>query len=238
MLSSPTQSPKAQDHAGLFLSGYTVRRWVDAGLDLLFPPLCAGCGRVDVHWCPTCQREVDELPFPPVRRFEPDSPLSAAAATATHEGKLQRALWSLKYENGRRLAVPLGQRLAARLGALDWTIDMLVPVPLHINRLRTRGYNQSELLAQPAAAQLGIPLIAQALQRQTETRSQVGLNAEERQANMTEAFRADPQFVAGKTILLVDDVLTTGATLEACAAAALAAGATAVYGLTVTMARG
>ncbi len=237
-LTSPTQSPEAQNHAGLFLSGHPVRRWLDAGLDLLFPPRCAGCGRVDAHWCLICADDVAAIPFPAVRTFKPEQPLTAVAATAVHEGKLQQALWALKYENGRRLAVPLGQRIAARLRELEWTIDILVPVPLHMNRLRARGYNQAELLARPAAEHLGIALAAGAIQRTVETQSQVGLNAEERKTNMMDVFQAVPERVAGKTILLVDDVFTTGATLEACATAALNAGADAVYGITVTMARG
>ena len=113
---------------------------------------------------------------------------------------------------------------------------MIVPVPLHINRLRERGYNQARLIAGHVAQMRGLPLVPQAIYRQVETHSQVGLNAEEREANMQGAFGADPQTVSAQTILLIDDVYTTGATLAACAQAAREAGAAAVYGLTGTMA--
>jgi competence protein ComFC len=228
--------PEARQMPGLLLSDDPVRRWLALGLDLLFPPRCAGCGKVDTIWCAVCQQAVEGIAFPPLRSLASDSPLTAVAATAPHEGRVQQALWSLKYENGYQLALPLGERLAARLRALGWTIDIIVPVPLHIHRLKTRGYNQAELLANSMATRLESPLESGAVERQIETRSQVGLNAEERKANMQQAFRAEPQLVSGKTVLLVDDVYTTGATLEACARAVLEAGATAVFGLTVTMA--
>jgi ComF family protein len=208
------------------------------GLDLLFPPRCAGCGRVDSIWCAACAQEVDRLPFPAVRSLSTSASLQAVAVTGLHEGRLQKGLWALKYENIRQVAVPLGQRLAARLADTSWTIDTLVPVPLHIDRQQQRGYNQAALLASAVSEVTGIPMLSQALERQIDTRSQVGLNAEERQANVQDAFRARPDLIAHQTILLIDDVYTTGATLEACAQAALEAGASAVYGLTVTAARG
>jgi ComF family protein len=120
---------------------------------------------------------------------------------------------------------------------LNWTIDMIVPVPMHTTRLRERGYNQAQLLGEHAAQQLAIPCVPEAVQRLRHTQSQVNLNAQERQANMQDAFEANPQLVSGQTILLIDDVYTTGATLAACAQTALDAGATAVYGLTVTSPR-
>ncbi len=227
-------SPEAQPKTGLLLS----KRLGSIILDLIFPPRCAGCGKVDRYWCDNCQQMINEIPIPVVHDFPTDSPLTAVATTGVHEDKLQTAIWALKFENGRRLAEPLGLRLAQRLGTLDWTIDMLVPVPLHTERLRERGYNQSQLLGEYMALHGNIPLKEQAIQRSVATRSQVGLNAEERQANMEAAFTADPQIVSGQSLLLIDDVFTTGATLVACAQAARAAGAAQVYGLTITQARG
>jgi ComF family protein len=207
-------------------------------LDLLFPPRCAGCAKVDWHWCAVCQQAVDQIPFPPLPRLSAESPLAAVATTGIHEGKLQDAIWSLKYANAPALAEPLGQRMARRLAALDWTIDMLVPVPLHTRRLQERGYNQSQRLGEQMALLGNIPLIPQAIQRTVATRSQVGLTAPEREANLQAAFQAGPQIVAGQTLVLIDDVFTTGATLSACAQAARDAGAAQVFGLTITQARG
>lgn len=230
--SSPSHQPEAQSNAGLLLSKHL---WLRA-LDLLFPPRCAGCGRVDTAWCSACQHEIDQIPFPPVQHLDADSRLRALAATGPHDSKLQHVIWSLKFENNRAMAVPLGQRMSTRLAQLDWTIDMLVPVPLHMKRLRERGYNQSTLLAEHIALMQTIPLQPQAIHREIETRTQVGLDAQQRQQNVAGAFIADPSIVTRKTILLIDDVYTTGATMTACAQAALDAGATAVYGLTASKA--
>lgn len=228
--------PEAQHSTGLLVSNSLLRRGMEQVLDLLFPPRCAGCEKVDTVWCAACQSELDAIEFPPLRALEPDSRLTAIAATGPHEGILQKAIWSLKFENGRALAVPLGERLSRRLQEQDWTIDMIVPVPLNTKRLRQRGYNQSQLIAQVISASHSILLMPQAIDRAVDTRSQVGLNMQERKENMKGVFRADPQAVANKTILLIDDVCTTGSTLEACAQAALDAGAAAVYALTVSTA--
>jgi ComF family protein len=217
------------------LSGATLRRWWDIGLDLLFPPRCAGCGKVDTQWCASCQTELEAVVFPPLHALQFDSTHMMIATTGKHEGKLQKVIWSLKYEDAQYLAQILGKRLSQRLKQTGWAIDIMVPVPLHANRLYDRGYNQSQLIGDWIARDCGITMAPQAIIRQIDTRSQVGLSAQERQENMEDAFTADP-LVRDKNLLLIDDVFTTGATLSACAQAALDAGARAVYGLTATMA--
>jgi competence protein ComFC len=234
--STKSDFQEARAVPGLLASQSLMRRWLRAGIQLVFPPRCAGCGRVDEFWCARCQVEIDAIPL--ATHVEPCSPLVAVAFTGTHTGKLQEAQWALKYDNMPEIAEPLGQRLAERFLMLNWTIDMIVPVPMHAARLRERGYNQAQLLGEYAARQLTIPCIAEAIRRLRQTQSQVTLNAQERLANMQDAFEANPQLVTDQTILLIDDVYTTGATLAACAQAALDAGATAVYGLTVTSPRG
>jgi len=106
-----------------------------------------------------------------------------------------------------------------------------------MTRYRERGYNQAKALADEVAGLLGLPIPNGALQRHFFTRSQVGLGKAERRANVAGAFQATPEHVAGRHLILVDDVLTTGATLQACGQALIAGGAVAVYGLTVTAAR-
>ena len=212
-------------------------RWGQLVLDLLFPPFCVGCGRVDSLWCARCQHELDQIPLGAPARVV--APLAEVAATAVHEGSIQHLIWALKFDNGRSLAAgPLGQRLNWRLQALGWPVDLLVPVPLHPTRLAERGYNQAELLAAAVAQQTGIPLALQALWRTRATRSQVGLTAAERRDNMADVFQADPNACTHRTVVLIDDVYTTGSTLSAAAQALQAAGAGTVYGLTVTAARG
>jgi ComF family protein len=204
-------------------------------IDLLFPPRCSGCGRVDTDWCDRCQSELERTPFTP--HVRPLKPLDGMASTAVHEGIVQRAIWSLKYENARSLAVPLAERLVAHLQTLNWKFDMIVPVPMHVGRLLERGYNQAQLLAEQVAMQAMFPCVPTALVRERYTPSQVGLGREARLTNVADAFRGDSLLVGDRSPLLIDDVYTTGATLSACAEAALAAGAKAVYGLSVSVAR-
>jgi len=113
---------------------------------------------------------------------------------------------------------------------------MIVPVPLHAKRLQERGYNQAEQIAIHTAEAAGIPCVPAASQRVRFTQTQVGLNRDERLQNVVESFAADAALIQDKTVLIVDDVKTTGATLAACAQPMLDAGAKAVFAVTVTAA--
>ena len=212
-----------------------ARNWLDAGLELLFPPRCAGCQRVDTCWCGRCQTLLDELPFPPQETF-PASSFTALAASGAHDGLLRKALLALKYEHAPQLAEPLGTRLADCFLRLNREAALVVPVPLHTSRERERGYNQSQLIGAVLAQRLGIPQQSAALRRVVATRAQVGLDMQERRHNVQGAFVADSHLVSGRDVLLVDDVYTTGATLGACAQALQDAGVRTVYGLTLTRA--
>ena len=142
---------------------------------------------------------------------------------------------ALKYDGNTRLAQPLGMLLAQTYLALGIRADAIVPVPLHSERYRQRGYNHAALLAQVCAAQIGLPLFESMLTRHRATLAQVGLKTWERQQNVLGAFSCSPLYAGGqlrgRTIILIDDVCTTRATLEACAAPLFAAGAAVVYGL-------
>ena len=131
----------------------------------------------------------------------------------------------------------MGQRLAHCAADLAWTFDLIIPVPLHEERLRSRGYNQAELMASVMGRILHVPCRPHAIRRVRNTRSQVGLDQAQRLENVADAFVAHEEGLRGLQVLLVDDVFTTGATMDACARAAQAAGAKAVYALTVTTAR-
>ncbi len=115
-------------------------------------------------------------------------------------------------------------------------MDLITSVPLHLTRQRERGYNQAELLARHLARLRDLPYVT-VLARTRATEQQVGLDGMQRRANVSNAFSAIPQPVTGKNVLLVDDVSTTGATLDACAQALFQANARTVYGLTVTRPR-
>lgn len=157
----------------------------------------------------------------------------ALRSWAAFGGPLRHALHRLKYKGDVALGEILAEPLLELLQELDWPVEVITTVPLGVVRRKERGYNQANLLACPLALASGKLYRPQALFKVRETRSQVGLTAEQRRENVAEAFRARPRVVEGRQVLVVDDVLTTGATLEACAAALLQAGAMQVYGLTL-----
>lgn len=136
-----------------------------------------------------------------------------------------RLIHRLKYEGYFALAGPLSDFLIEGWPAWQQPPDLILPIPLHPRRQRRRGYNQSELLARPLARERFIDFSAAALRRTRHTVPQVGLGPAERADNVRGAFAADAALVRGRHILLVDDVLTTGATMSSAAEALLAAGA-------------
>jgi ComF family protein len=152
------------------------------------------------------------------------------------EGPIRHAIHALKYGRNVALGDALAPHLAGYARELGWQVDMVVPVPLGKQRMRERGYNQVGLLAMPLAAIQGWRYSPQVLVRMRETRSQVGLSPLERSENIAGAFRAEPVLAAGKSILLVDDVVTTGTTLAACSEALVKAGAQNIYALTLARA--
>jgi ComF family protein len=230
-----------------------LRQVAGIGLDLLFPPLCAGCGRLGEVFCPDCAQAVEAVPQPccahcgmsqpaPTARCancrrNAHDPLAFTRAAALHTHPLREAIHAFKYDAQPELAPLLARYLVAVYAEPPWSqlrppLDAVVPVPLHPQRLEERGYNQSALLATAFSRAVGLPMQPSWLARTRETRQQVGLAPSERHVNVDGAFGA-AEAAAGQRLLLIDDVYTTGSTLRACAAAALSAGATAVYGLTL-----
>ena len=158
--------------------------------------------------------------------MDPRRPLRQVTAVYLHDGGPAKAVRALKYRNKRALAPPMGRLLFARaaLAHLDpdggcWDVDLVVPVPLHGKRLRKRGFNQSALLLTGFERALGLEVSHRLLRRRRNTAPQAGLSRKGRLKNVKGAFELTPGFdVTGRRILLVDDVLTTGSTLVACAA--------------------
>ncbi len=221
-----------------------------AGLDWLYPPVCAGCGAAGDRWCADCRNNA-RLCAPPLcplcgqsqthdslcyncRKHRPH--YTGLRSWAFFEGPLREAIHKLKYKRDITLGDVLAKPLIQTLDTLGWRFDYVAPVPLAAGRLRERGYNQSAFLARPIAIAFDVPLSSKCMWRVRETHSQVGLSAEERIKNVAEAFAASPEIVRAKDVLVVDDVTTTGATLDACAAALRNAGAKNVYGLTLARA--
>jgi len=227
---------------------YTLHRLTLSALDLLFPPVCGGCGKAGSHWCEECQRrvqilngtvcEVCGLPqdtggiCDACRAERPH--FRALRAWAVFEDPVRKALHKLKYYRNFSMGDALAAQMADFVIGLNWQADMLIPIPLGRQRMKERGYNQAGMIAEPLAMALDIEFAPKALARRKETRSQVGLSKQERQKNVLGAFQAAG--VGGKAILVLDDVSTTGATLSSSAEALLSAGAKDVYALTVARA--
>jgi len=150
------------------------------------------------------------------------------------EGLMRRAIHELKYKNLKVLDLPLARLLAKYLEDKPLPRDVLVPVPLHPRRLRERGYNQSSLLAQKLGKLADLPVVEGLLLRLRDTPAQARIaTAGVRRRNVAEAFTCRDGQLQGEKVLLIDDVCTTGATLDACAVALKKAGASSVWGLTL-----
>ncbi|HEY7940998.1 MAG TPA: ComF family protein [Candidatus Limnocylindrales bacterium] len=209
-------------------------------LDLLLPPTCPGCGREGTHLCATCMRPLRRrLAEPPGVPLGLRSRLPAGVAQlewlAPYTGTTRAALHALKYQGVRSLAEPLGTLLAARWARAGRGGDLLVPVPLHRDRLHDRGYDQAQLLALAAGRRLRLPVVP-AVRRGEATSAQHALGRGARASNVGRAFVVAPEATAmidGRWVVIVDDILTTGATIGACAMALRTAGARAVSALVV-----
>ncbi len=218
--------------------------------DVLYPPLCVGCGQVGSAYCPACRLSAP-LVNPPIcplcGRPQGTSTLCVQCASnplhidgirsvALFEGTVREAIHRLKYDYVRDLAVPLGEMLSGFWLQASLVGDVIVPVPLHARRLKERGYNQAALLALRLSQATGIPVDDRALRRNRYTVSQTGLTAQQRRRNVEAAFSCRDPGMAGKRVVLIDDVCTTGATLEACSEAMREAQAKSVWALTVARA--
>ena len=222
----------------------------DRFLDLLFPPRCVGCRRVGAWLCEQCLDQLSPVSSPNCVRCGDKvdggelcercrvSPLRIERIRSVlfFEGVLRDAMHHLKYRRRQALAEPLGEVMAAFWMQSPVPVDVLVPVPLHKSRLRERGYNQAALLARQMARRTGLPVDESLLARQRATASQVTLGAAQRRENVRGAFVCPGDAPVDKQILLIDDVCTTGATLEACAQALYQAGARSVQALTLARA--
>ena len=209
-------------------------------IDVVLPPSCAGCGRYASLLCDACRASFRSA-SPAAATFVQTDPavvvgeaLTLAIAAFRYEGALRRTLQRLKYGGSGRMAGPLA---ASAEPALRRLIEVcgpvpLVPVPIHIGRLRERGYNQAELLARALGSRTGLPVI-DILRRPRPTTRQHRLDRAGRLRNLRNAFAVAPGVRPPPEVIVVDDILTTSATLEACAAILLAAGARTVYGFAI-----
>ncbi|MEJ2447507.1 MAG: ComF family protein [Anaerolineales bacterium] len=226
----------------MYYSGWKV-------LDWFFPPTCAGCGKWGKRYCEDCLSKTrlitkpicqicgdlleDESRVTCFRCQNNDVAYTAVRSWAQFAEPLQSAIHQLKYHQDVGLAGNQAQHLSELLTNIGWSIDLITAIPLGQTRQKERGYNQAALLARPISWEIGIKFEPGAVVRCRNTLKQTGLNSTERQANMAGAFQAQRSMVLGKTILIVDDVITTGATMNACAQALMVSGARKVYGITL-----
>jgi ComF family protein len=155
---------------------------------------------------------------------------------AVFDSPIQNGLHTMKYRGNIAFGEALAMQMVEFVRSLHWPIEILIPVPLGKKRLEERGYNQVGLVARPLAYQMGWMYEPNVLWKTRETRSQVGLTAVQRSANVHDAYQADTKIVRQRRILLMDDVATTGSTISACSQALLSAGAEEVYVLTIARA--
>jgi competence protein ComFC len=229
---------------------YRAYKFLWEALDWLFPPNCGGCGTAGARWCLQCSQNTIEILPPicsicgnpnsnnkPCERCQISPPFyKSLCSYAVFSGSIREAIHRLKYQHDIGLGEVFARLMIIRLEKLNWSFDLISPVPLGLARFKERGYNQATLLARPIALFLKTPFSSQALLRTRETRTQVGLTVTERMDNMSGAFQAKADLVYGKNVLVVDDVATSGATFNACAKALLDGGASNVYGFSLARA--
>ncbi len=232
---------------------------VAAAVDLLFPPRCVACGKTGGPFCSICAASVRAPEMPVCFRcgvslagvdrasgttlcstcrtsVQPPA-LDALRVAALYEGAIRQVLLALKFHRQRRAAQPLGRLLVACATEAGWGPDLIVPVPLSPMRLAERGYNQAELLARFCGRRLGVPVRLDLVRRTRNTTPQTHLSREERHQNVAGAFAMVDErarrAIAGGRVLLIDDVTTTGSTLEAAARALRSGAPEVVWGLAV-----
>ncbi len=210
-------------------------RTVQRVLDVLLPPACPGCGREGAALCAACRvvmsRRRDEPAASPVG-LPVRVPVGIVQVEwcCSYTGPARACVHALKYDGEQRLVAPLAQLMAERWQRAAIGGDVLVPVPVHADRLRQRGFDQAELLARALSRLLDLP-VTHAVRRAARTAAQHQLGRSARAGNVSAAFTLDAASaaaIAGRWAVLVDDVVTTGATLAGCARVLREGGAVAV----------
>lgn len=224
-----------------------LQGWMWNAIDWVFPPHCLGCGIEGDIICPECYANIKRVPTnvcPYCNAYVSTSGHCPNCANrkphykqfrsfAFYGGVIREAIHHLKYQNDIGVARVLAGYLLKVIQAENWDFDIVVPVPLSKRKLDQRGYNQAERLATPVAEVLKKPISTEALLRIKENASQVDLDVQSRRENVRGVFEANPVLVKGKKILLIDDVFTTGATLESASQALRDANSDLVYAVTV-----
>mgnify|MGYP002856817598 CR=1 FL=1 len=209
-----------------------IKNWWNPLLELIFPRYCATCGKRlyenEQAICTSCMQKMPRTMYhnwednPMVKQFWGKFPVGRATAWFfyTHDSPYAHMIHQFKYHGRKKLAFELGKMMASEISPSGFFegIDCIVHVPLHKEKERLRGYNQSEWIAHGIAEATGIRVITHAVERSTYTLTQTKKSARERFDNTKGVFKAaDCHQLTGKHVLMVDDVMTTSATITACA---------------------
>lgn len=226
-----------------------LTKFKGAALDLLFPQKCIGCGKEGKLICISCQKSLPRIIPPVCPKCGKSQPSAIACPACTiwkssidgirspfkFDGLMREAVHQFKYKNLRALSQTLGFLLADYFVNYPLPAEVIVPVPLHPKRLKERGYNQSGLLAQELGRIVNLPVQNNYLVRKKFVLPQAKTKSlEERRHNVMQAFSCVNPEIKDKKVLLIDDVSTSGATLDDCAAALKSAGAISVWALALT----
>ena len=226
-------------------------------LGILFPQTCYFCGRIGTEpMCPECRKKVEYIEEPRCKRCgkpiryqekefchdctEKEFFYEQGRSIWLHKGPVKWSVYQFKYKNRRVYAEYYAEecyRLYARQ-LKEWKIDLIVPVPLHKRRRRKRGYNQAEILACQLGRLSGIPVSAKSVVRMKNTRPQKELNDKERKKNLHDAFGVIKTFQTTRNVLIVDDIYTTGNTINSMARSLKEKGVEKVYFLTISIGQG
>lgn len=216
-------------------------------LDLLYPPYCGGCGKPGVRWCSHCEQSSERLgenicPIcgqPQKNKSECDKCKIGARnfiqlrSWGLFSGSLRNAIHKIKYERDIGLGESLSRKIIDEFLVHSWSVDLITAVPLSKRRMAEKGYNHANLLARPLSLFTGIPFQPTALIRSKELTPQVGHTYLERMENVKEAFESPASQVKDKNVLIIDDVITTTATMQACSESLKKSGAHNIYGLSL-----
>ena len=226
---------------------YQLHHYVQEIIDLFYPPRCVNCGKIGESICISCLERIERInpstchicgttinPTNKCCRCSDNiDGINGIFSLGIYKGVLKKAVIAIKYARNRNLAHKLIPLLSSLPCCQQWSIDLVVPIPTSANRKRARGYNQAEWIAKEFCLSNNLQFKPQALYKIKDTRSQVGLSIKERVINVKDAFCALNELVSSKKVLIIDDVITTGATLHSAAKVLKSAGAKMVYGLTI-----
>lgn len=230
---------------------YFLYHWLWKTIDLLYPPVCSGCGKHASRWCDSCMEETIRLDNASVCMIcgkllktqcicqacilSPPA-FDKLVSWGIYKGPLRNAIHRFKYERDLGVGETFASYLIQMYNKYEYAADIITPVPLNRKRYAERGYNQSTYLALPVALAVGKPLKIHAISRIKETHPQFDLAVQDRWKNVKDAFISNEKIVQGKRILLIDDISTTGATINECAISLKKAGATYVSAISLSSA--